>query len=184
MERLFSAPPPELESVRVELALIGEWLPAVLDELPGLTQLPHQLIHGDLNASNVLTNPQGEVTAILDFEFVTWDLRAMELAVMLSDALTASLKKPEQLQLQLEGLIKGYCSAVRLTPEEIAAVPDLLRLRRIDVFYHFISRYWQGIDDIHITADQIQSLCRVNAWLKEHRAEITSMIQKELTAAD
>lgn len=182
MQQLFSTPPPELVSVTRELALIGEWLPEVLDQLPRLERLPHQLIHGDLNASNVLTGPQGEVTAILDFEFVTWDLRVMELAVMLSDALTASLKKPGELQPQLGGLIKGFCSAVQLTSEEIEALPDLLLLRRIDVFFHFISRYWQGIDDIQITVDQTQSLCKVSTWLKEHSNELIAMVQKELAA--
>jgi len=52
--------------------------------------LPHQLIHGDLNASNALADEAGRICAILDFEFVTYDLRVMEAAVFLSDMVRSS----------------------------------------------------------------------------------------------
>ncbi|WP_027091421.1 phosphotransferase [Cohnella thermotolerans] len=52
--------------------------------LPKLRKLPHQLIHGDINDSNLLAAPDaaGKVAAVLDFEFCTRDLRAMEPAVV------------------------------------------------------------------------------------------------------
>jgi homoserine kinase type II len=35
-----------------------------------------------------------------------------------------------------------------MTENEINALPELIQLRSLDVFIHFLGRYWDGIDPI------------------------------------
>ena len=54
------------------------------DELPSLyAALPCQIVHSDFDPSNILMEAI-TVTAVLDFEFCTCDLRALDLVVALS----------------------------------------------------------------------------------------------------
>ncbi|GAA3327873.1 hypothetical protein GCM10020331_069570 [Ectobacillus funiculus] len=37
---------------------------------------------------------------------------------------------------------------MKLTEAEIAMIPILIQLRRLDVFLHFLGRHWDGIDPV------------------------------------
>ncbi|WP_391560860.1 phosphotransferase enzyme family protein [Robertmurraya sp.] len=78
-------PPEDFVELAQELLIIYKQLVSFQYRVPFLKRLPHQLVHGDLNASNILSAGDGEISAILDFEFVTHDLRVMEVAVSISD---------------------------------------------------------------------------------------------------
>lgn len=109
---------------------------------PQLQVLPHQWIHGDLNCSNSLAIRQS-IVAVLDFEFVTWDLRAMELAVLLSEMIKPTT---EQLEPRLEAMLQAFIATVPLQKEELTLLPALIKLRSVDVAMHFIERFKQGLD--------------------------------------
>ncbi|MDF2925269.1 MAG: aminoglycoside phosphotransferase [Paenibacillaceae bacterium] len=95
--RFCMAPPPPfaLQDYGGDLALLAHEMMRIGEEAVKLKELPHQLIHGDLNASNALARNPGTASlaaealegrglaALLDFEFATRDLRAMEPAVCL-----------------------------------------------------------------------------------------------------
>ncbi len=66
--------------------------------------LPHQLIHGDINSSNLLMDEDGMISRVLDFEFVTIDLRAMEIEICLSEVLSEG---KEEMWLKLEAFSEG-----------------------------------------------------------------------------
>lgn len=145
-------------------------------KLPDLKALPHQLIHGDLNASNALADPDGKITAILDFEFVTRDLRVMELAVCLSDLIRPE-HSDERMWTRIEALVEGYASHGILTKDEIDTVPTLLLLRRLDVFIHFLGRYWDRVDGIQVVNDQIQNAYAMMKWLEAHEEKLLASLQ-------
>lgn len=108
------------------------------------TQLPHSLIHGDINFSNsVAVNKK--IIALLDFEFITLDLRAMELAVVLVDYFKPYTGYSKQIE--WNELIEKYCHIHLLTDEEIRLLPKLVLLRAVDVAFHFLSRFTEGQDD-------------------------------------
>jgi Ser/Thr protein kinase RdoA (MazF antagonist) len=122
--------------------------------LPALRELPHQLIHGDINDSNLLAAKEepSRIAAVLDFEFCTRDLRAMEPAVVVSGLLEADRSRDA-----VPALLEGYARRVRLTLAEAEAIPRLVRLRKLDVFVHFLGRYLDGVDGDEALREQIVS---------------------------
>ncbi len=155
--RFCEEPPAELKGEAAALRLIGEELNAFRAYLPRFRSLPHQLIHGDINFSNCLVSADGSgrISAVLDFEFCTRDLRAMEIAVVLSGFLGA-----EDGGRLIVAFLRGAGRRIRLSEEELEAIPGLVRLRTLDVFLHFLNRYFDGIDDISALREQASSAAR------------------------
>ncbi|MGG3281389.1 hypothetical protein [Paenibacillus solani] len=109
------------------------------------------------------------VSALIDFEFCTRDVRAMEPAVVISGFLGIRDERKA-----IRQFCEGFASAVRLSEEEITAISVLLRLRLVDVFLHFLSRYREGTDEVHILKDQVdmlangfKSLERSQEWMED-----------------
>lgn len=158
-----AAPPKEFVACREALCVLGVQLEALLPRLDGLSRLPHQLIHGDLNASNALVHPGGSIAALLDFEFVTRDLRAMEPAVCLWGLLPESggnagegdMAAMEAAWPCLEAFWRGFSAERPLEEAERKAIPELMQLRSLDVFLHFLGRYRDGVDDASMLLRQI-----------------------------
>ncbi|MFP7296762.1 phosphotransferase [Neobacillus niacini] len=167
-------PPREFSELTTELQVIYEQLASFMEQVPHLRQLPHQLVHGDLNASNILVNEKEEVSAILDFEFVTKDLRVMELAVCLSDFIQPS-KVSGITWAKINAFLTGYGKSLKLTEAEIEAVPVLIQLRSLDVFIHFLGRYWDQVSSIEIVKEYIQkSAVRCN-WIVDHKIKLLTL---------
>lgn len=161
-----------------ELHRLAELLNSFAAEAPLLQKLPHQLIHGDLNASNSLIGSHQEMTAILDFEFITMDLRVMELAVCLSDLIVAE-DEPEQVTWsKIEGYLKGYGGTAKLIFDEVVALPLLIQLRRLDVFVHFVGRYKNGIDPVSIVEEMIRSAIAVDKWLQAQEERLLGLARE------
>ena len=91
-------------------------------------RLPAQLTHGDMAPANLLVE-DGRVTAVLDFEIAGADLRAMDLAAGLLQC-TGWPDDPGSAQL-VGPYLRAYLDELPLTPAELDAVPELLRLRAL-----------------------------------------------------
>ncbi|MEO2204141.1 phosphotransferase [Paenibacillus pabuli] len=173
--QLCESPPGELQACAEEMQELLPVLPALFDALNGMDNLPHQLVHGDVNASNVLSDDDGRICAILDFEFATWDLRVMELAVPMSDLLTMD-KSDEWMWDALEGLIRGFRKQVNLEPDELLAIPQLILLRSLDVVMHFISRMFQGTDEPDVAVNQIIKLRERILWMNRNEERLRKLL--------
>ncbi|MCF7755274.1 phosphotransferase [Paenibacillus xylanexedens] len=175
--QLCTLPPEQLSACTNELKQLRDALPDLFEALRGMEHLPHQLVHGDVNASNVLVDQQldGEICAILDFEFATWDLRVMELAVPMSDLLTMDKSEDWMWQAQ-EGLIRGFREQVSLEPEELLAIPRLILLRSLDVVMHFISRMFEGTDEPEVAVEQIVKLKQRIDWMRLHEERLREIL--------
>lgn len=168
-------PSSEFDEYRSELLEVAAQLVTFRERAASFKMLPHQLIHGDLNASNVLADTEGNISAILDFEFVTEDLRIMELCVCLSEII--NMKQGEaELWAKLKAFIEGYGKNVRLHRTESEVVPILIMLRRLDVFVHFLGRYWEGIDGKKIILDQMKNIVSQAQWLRLNEQRLMSLI--------
>ncbi|MEC0183096.1 phosphotransferase [Paenibacillus peoriae] len=164
-------PPEPLKALHDELRLIGKVYEEIADSLHALEELPHQLVHGDLNASNLLVkdSDHSQVAALLDFEFCTLDVRVMEPAVILS----GFLGQPQETQ-AVRDFCQGFCRRIHLSRAEIDAVPVLMLLRKVDVFLHFLSRFLEGTDQPHVLQEQVKQvsadllqLCTRSSWIQE-----------------
>ncbi|KOR88889.1 phosphotransferase [Paenibacillus solani] len=148
-------PPIEFQEQRAALLTLQEAYIDICSRLDSIKSLPQQLVHGDLNFSNLLVDSENmnTVTALLDFEFCTRDVRAMEPAVVISGFLGIRDEREA-----IRQFCEGFASTVRLSKEEIIAIPVLMRLRLVDVFLHFFSRYREGTDEFHILKEQVNML--------------------------
>lgn len=169
-------PPESLAELKVELGRIYAAYVNIADSLKELETLPHQLVHGDLNASNLLVDKDdhSRVAALLDFEFCTYDLRAMDPAVILSGL----LGHPEQQQ-AVRDFCSGFSRSVTLTAEELTAIPLLMLLRKVDVFLHFASRYLEGTDEISVLHEQTRLLSADLIQLSAGTAAIVELLREE-----
>jgi Ser/Thr protein kinase RdoA (MazF antagonist) len=171
-------PPAPLRDVQHSLAEIYEAYQLVIVQLDKLRNLPHQLVHGDLNHSNLLSE-QGQVKAWLDFEFCTRDIRVMEIAVLLADLLGDGEGKASE-QNNVEQFCLGFRQYVQLEEEEIKVIPLLILLRKVDVFLHFTSRYLEQIDPPSVLSQQAKLLCQDLHQLQRNQTWLIPLLMKSL----
>ncbi|HEY7340538.1 MAG TPA: phosphotransferase [Ktedonobacterales bacterium] len=137
-------------------------------ELPTLyAALPCQIVHIDYAPSNILME-DARVTAVLDFEFSTYDLRALDLVVALSWWPIELLGSGQEWPL-INALGTGYASQIQLTDAEIAALPTLLQMRSIGSLLHRIERYTQGLDSADFLRQRIAQTLWREDWLTANR---------------
>lgn len=158
-EQLYAQVPllEHLQSERLAMAMLT----------PEMNRLPIQWIHGDLVFNNALASGD-EVIGILDFEYCTQDLRAMELGVVLAEFIRPD---PEHTLQQMKHFIDGYRKEVTLLPGEIALLPALIKLRMLDVWLHFAHRFMEGLDEAEVWSGQITRAAEVCQWVNtnEHK---------------
>ncbi|WP_379152904.1 phosphotransferase enzyme family protein [Paenibacillus sp. sgz5001063] len=159
-----------------ELNMLYEAYDNIAGSLTELQELPHQLVHGDLNASNLLVETTGrrQVAALLDFEFCTYDVRAMEPAVVLSGLLGHAEERAA-----VQAFCRGFSRHIHLTEAEIKAIPVLMLLRKVDVFLHFVTRYLEGTDEAHVLQEQVKLLAEDLIQLSAGTTLILEILKQE-----
>ncbi|MHA7963304.1 phosphotransferase [Paenibacillus sp. CAU 1782] len=155
---------PLLAGKREELAAIQLHREEAERQCPEAAALPQQWIHGDLVFNNSLSDGS-RITGILDFEFVTVDCRAMELAVLVVD-----LMKPwnEGAAQGIHAVIQGFGSQVSLNKKELRLLPVLVKLRLLDVALHFAIRFADRIDSDEVLACIIDDTIYGLDWLAKY----------------
>jgi homoserine kinase type II len=133
--------------------------------------LPVQLIHGDLHYDNVLVQ-DGKVTALLDFEFSSYDWRALDLAIGLSKY---AGEEPDAMP-YFDDYIDGYATTGQLTRAEAEAVPDLINLRILSNIVYFVGRHIAAEDDISTVTTRIENYARRVEWVKSNGDVIVQRI--------
>ena len=148
---------PALAAAAEDAAELLDQVTALKKSAGELHRLPRQLIHGDVSFANLLTQ-DGRVSAVLDFEFATRDIRAMELAVCLAEQLSVPGGLDGEL---IREMIAGYEAILPLEAEERRLLPHLVKLRKLDVFLHFWHRREAGLDPDEVLLDQTKRSVRV-----------------------
>ncbi|MFF2479503.1 phosphotransferase [Paenibacillus sp. NPDC058071] len=177
----------ELTSSYEELTKRSEKLAAITrcrkrlgERLEAIKSLPRQWIHGDVNASNSLS-VRDDVTAILDFEFVTMDAGAMEPAVAIADLLSRQNANCKE---RIALFCEGFGSVRKLSVIEAELMPDLVRLRLIDVALHFAVRLLERLDSPTVLAgivDNVEAACR---WTEEHESWLSELAVQHLASGE
>lgn len=178
--RFCGEPLDEFAGCMEALDVLGRQLEKVIPVLDKLATLPHQLIHGDLNASNALVTPSGEIAALLDFEFVTRDLKAMEPAVCLWGLLPedgADEQAEARAWVSLEAFWRGFAGARPLSAVERRVIPELMQLRSLDVFLHFLGRYRDGVDDASMLLRQIPDTAARLGQVEKHGERLLFLLE-------
>jgi len=153
-----------LAASKPSLMLLQQQRSLLKQQCKAISQLPKQWIHGDLVFNNTVAIGD-HIVGVLDYEFCTVDVRLMELAVIAADLL-----KPEQPDISkcLQLLIEGYKETVELSEEERSQFAALVKLRLLDVVYHFINRINEGLDSDNVLCGIIESSAFGIRWMNEH----------------
>ncbi|MDQ0057983.1 phosphotransferase [Paenibacillus harenae] len=129
-----------------------------------IAELPKQWIHGDLVFNNTLVR-DGAMSGVLDFEFCTVDVRAMELAVTAVDMI-----RPDRGDLldRIKLLFAGYSEVIRLSDREMELLPAMMKLRLLDVALHFAIRFKDGLDADEVLCGIIDQSVYGCEWVERH----------------
>jgi homoserine kinase type II len=176
LRELYLKPPESFIDLTQELKILIDTVENIEEALWELKGLQHQLVHGDLNASNLLvatTDPE-QVAALLDFEFCTIDVRAMEAAVILSGLLGHA-----EGNTVIRDFWRGYSRKVCLSHDEIRAIPLLILLRKMDVFLHFLTRYLEGTDEVGVLREHVKRLSVEVPQLASDTAKLQEILMEE-----
>ncbi|MDQ6418054.1 phosphotransferase [Paenibacillus sp. LHD-117] len=138
----------------------------VLRACEDVAGLPRQWIHGDICFGNALSTGD-RIAGILDFEFVTVDSRAMELAVLMVDLLKREIAAGSSEKLAL--VADAFLSIVELTAEERKLLPTLMKLRLLDVALHFALRFREGLDGPEVLSGIVDSSAYGCEWIAKHK---------------
>ncbi|WP_169081551.1 phosphotransferase [Paenibacillus sp. PL91] len=133
-------------------------------ECEELARLPQQWIHGDLVFNNTVSKGDA-IVGILDFEFTTVDVRAMELAVIAVDLIRPS--DPE-VQNKVKLLLEGYQNTLPLSDQELKKLPSLMKLRLLDIALHFAIRLRDQLDKEDVLCSIIDQSMFGCDWINEN----------------
>ncbi len=168
LEMAWTLPVPEDERDRV-----GSLIRAALARVPEMYErLPGQIIHSDFAMSNVLMLGDS-VTGVLDFEFASPDLRALDFAVGLS---MVALPDRER----IEAFSRGYLRHLRLTRDEIEALPDMLRLRFLAALIHRVGRFLAGLSPQKHVQDHVEALIETDDWLSRNASALVRCVVRHI----
>ncbi|MGH3148569.1 MAG: phosphotransferase, partial [Rubrobacter sp.] len=129
----------------------------------------------DLFRGNVLLLGD-RVSGVLDFEFSSPDLRAMDFAVGLF-AFGVSARNVEGGWPPIEAFAAGYRRRVALSPEEIGALPMLLRLREAVTLVHWAGRLRQGLTTEGELARRSGDMLELDGWLSRYGEELVRRVE-------
>ena len=136
--------------------------------------LPVQVVHGDLGASNVLVDERtGEVTGVLDFELAGPGRRIQDLMAAL--LLSGALAGPGWAR-RTAALVRGHAALLLLNQAEIMAVPDLLVSRCVGSVFWRAGRWRRGQAPLDDVADRVAVLAATEAWLAVNRGRLLSVL--------
>lgn len=153
-----------LAARRSSFAVLQEERQKLKADCESIAGLPQQWIHGDLVFNNTVS--QGEaITGVLDFEFSTVDVRAMEVAVIVVD-----LIKPDDPSCtgNVRRLLEGYRDSFQLSDQELRKLPALMKLRLLDVALHFAVRLRDDLDSEDVLCGIIDQTAFGFKWINDH----------------
>ena len=137
-------------------------------------RLPAQVVHADLAASNVLLSPDtGAVTGVLDFEMAGYWIRAIELTVAL--ALSGAAHGPGWPR-RAAAVARGGAWGERLTPAELAALPDLILVRATGSMLWRAGRWRRGQSSLAEVANRLDVLAETLRWRTAEGGELGHIV--------
>jgi Ser/Thr protein kinase RdoA (MazF antagonist) len=133
------------------LAFLHEKREHVLRQLAGLPKgrEVYGLIHADLHFGNFFVEPQGGTITLIDFDDCAYGWYAMDLAMLLFDALVLHSGGDEDTfgENFLRCLLKGYLPQNPLDSFWLEQLPHFLKLLEIGVYASVYKAYAAGTDD-------------------------------------
>ena len=129
--------------------------------------LPQQVVHRDYDPSNVLIT-DNRVSAVLDFEFCGYDLRAADFAFALSQWLNELWYTGKEWAV-VDAFGRAYTNRQRLISIELEALPVLFQLRAYTTLLLRLNRYAQELITEAAILHRIQSTLLIRNWVHTYK---------------
>lgn len=156
-------------------AALGVTLQSVREQIPKLDRLPRQIVHHDLLSFNMLFDSgKQKITGILDFDFASFDIGALELAICINHLLQTDDSTLATVQLFLD----EYSLHMKLSEVEIRWIPFLMEMYHASLLCIYIGQSYSGkevADYFRYIADQ---LVIRRQWLEQHEGELVQMLRE------
>jgi homoserine kinase type II len=143
-------------------------------DLPGLAQLPTQLVHHDLLAFNLLARGS-RIRGILDFDFVSYDAGSMELAICLNHILQLSSGSFEM----AGAFLQGYFTYMKCSQLEFDSLQLLTQVYHLTILHFYIGQHYSGKSIERYFLYILSQFAARNQWLNEHRLSLQRMLRGE-----
>ncbi|MEO2204651.1 phosphotransferase [Paenibacillus pabuli] len=141
-----------------------------------LEVLPQQLVHHDLLIYNLL-GQSGEITGVLDFDFIGMDAALMELTISLNHIIQES---NGSLNLT-EAFLQGYGDTRKHSSLELGYVQLLTQIYFIAVLHFYIGQHYAGFAIEHPFTFMIDQFERNISWLTENDVHIQQFLHRYVT---
>ncbi len=136
--------------------------------------LPVQIIHCDLGASNLLATEDHQISGILDFEVAGRDLRINDLAIFLFQS--GALDGPDW-PAKTADLVAGYAEVITPSEAEIMIIPSLIAARSLGTVGWRATRWRTGLDSVGDVSDRIAEAQLTEHWLDQHGHDLITLLQ-------
>ncbi|XEC94324.1 phosphotransferase enzyme family protein [Paenibacillus tarimensis] len=137
-----------------------------------LDALPQQIVHHDLLIFNLLIGSNDQMNGVLDFDFASWDLRALELAVCLNHLLQFGDDSLEHVQ----SFVDQYFRYMTLNEDEIEKLPLLMRMYYVSLLTIYIGQHAEGKDIQSPFLFILDQLYRRTIWLERDSERLIRVV--------
>jgi Ser/Thr protein kinase RdoA (MazF antagonist) len=138
--------------------------------------LPWQVCHNDVAPANILVKT-GHVSGVLDFEFAAPAPRALDVAHGLR--MTMRVWENAEPWETVRRFCHGYTRWAPLTPVELQAIPDLMRLRGAITVLWWLGRH-AATDDPVIALQRVEYLRNAARWLDRHQSDLQAVLAEAM----
>ena len=132
---------------------------------------PRQIIHGDLNDWNVLTEGH-QITGIIDFGDMCFAARINELAIAMVYIMMNSNNPMEK----AVTMFRGYSEVIKLSEEETVLLPYQILARLCQSICHANKRVTEGTDTDYVLVSQRPIVNLLKQWFDYHPEFLTNRL--------
>ncbi|MGO4528565.1 phosphotransferase [Paenibacillus sp. 2TAF8] len=175
VNRFFDQPPFEIESNQLSIFLHS--LQAVQRNESIVDDLPKQIVHHDILIFNLLIDNQTrKMSGVLDFDFASHDVRALELAICMNHL----LQFDDGSLLNLELFLDEYSQHMTLTDEEIKWIPFLMQMYYVSLICIYIGQYYSGREIEEYFRFILNQLVIRKQWIEQNEYEFIETLKSRL----
>ncbi|WP_366296446.1 phosphotransferase [Paenibacillus sp. AN1007] len=175
VSRFFDQPPFEIESNQLSILLHS--LQAVQRNESIVDDLPKQIVHHDILIFNLLIDNQTrKMSGVLDFDFASYDVRALELAICMNHLLQFDDGSLSNLELFLD----EYSQHMTLTDEEIKWIPFLMQMYYVSLLCIYIGQYYSGREIEEYFRFILHQLVIRKQWIEQNEYEFIETLRSRL----